>query len=116
MLSMVDPAVLPHVDPERGCAKAALPPLVAWFNGAMRQLRPEEVPDVDLVCLISSWGGGLQGLCVCSLQAASMQDRQKALRLFQDGRAPADVLQSVVARLCTFCIELMGTYMCCIPI
>ena len=61
MLSMVDPAVLPQVDPERGCAKAALPPLVAWFNGAMRQLRPEEVPDVDLVCLISSCGGGLQG-------------------------------------------------------
>ncbi len=49
MLSMVDPAVLPQVHPERGCAKEALPPLVAWFSGAMRQLPPEEVPDVDLV-------------------------------------------------------------------
>ena len=49
MLSMVDPAVLPHVHPERGCAKDALAPLVAWFSGALRQLRPEEPPDVDLV-------------------------------------------------------------------
>ncbi|KAK9845720.1 hypothetical protein WJX81_000463 [Elliptochloris bilobata] len=58
VLSMADPAALPEVHTERGCAKEALPALLAWFNGAMRQLRPEETLDMDLEDLPA---GGLPG-------------------------------------------------------
>lgn len=52
VLSMVDPAVLPAVEPGCGCAKEALAPLLAWFRGAMRELPPvEDAEDLDLVCI-----------------------------------------------------------------
>lgn len=52
VLSMVDPAVLPAVEPGCGCAKEALVPLLAWFRGAMRELPPvEDAEDLDLVCI-----------------------------------------------------------------
>ena len=56
VLSMVDPAVLPAVEPGCGCAKEALAPLLAWFRGAMRELPPvEDAEDLDLVCIFLSY-------------------------------------------------------------
>lgn len=56
VLSMVDPAALPAVDPGCGCAKEALVPLLAWFRGAMRELPPvEDAEDLDLVRVLMSF-------------------------------------------------------------